>query len=267
MRATLFFHPPLPAHALSCAEVQSRTCLGPRRSESWPFFFLARPVCLSYTMAASACPFAAHLDNFRLLGPGKDQASAASPSAPLTAPLTFSLTFHFQRYDETDVEAFIPSLGVSVEFVLDVASARRTLTLLPLTPVSGPWAGSDSTTANSAFLTAASASALSTPSSNCATGRSLGSAAEGERGVVYQLRVCLSDFRALEEVQLKHLLQVSMLRVQLAHLGTGKGVANSDLSHLRTEERSVTAWNIIWRVRRNPQNEQELIRTVLDPLA
>ncbi|CAJ1990033.1 hypothetical protein conserved [Leishmania donovani] len=218
-------------------------------------------------MAASACSSAVHLDNFRLLAAGNDTVSAAQSSAPLTAPLSFSLTFHFQRYDGADFESFITSLGVSVDFVADVASEKTTLILLPLTPVSGSWARPDSTTANGAFLVAASASDSATSSSDHEAGAPLDGAAGAVPGVMYQLRVHLSDFRALEEVPLKHLLQVSMMRVRLAHLGTGDGVANSDLSDPRTEECSVAAWNVIWRVRRNPQNEQELIRTVLDPLA
>ncbi|CBZ28260.1 conserved hypothetical protein [Leishmania mexicana MHOM/GT/2001/U1103] len=218
-------------------------------------------------MAASACSSAVNLHNFRLLATGNDTASAAPSSAPLTAPLSFSLTFHFQRYDGADFESFITSLGVSVDFVADVASEKTTLTLLPLTPVSGPLARPDSTTANGAFLMAASASDLSTSSSDYAAGAPVDGAAGAAPGVMYQLRVYLSDFRPLEAVQLKHLLQVSMMRVRLARLGTGDDVANSDMRDPRTEERSVAAWNVIWRVRRNPQNEQELIRTVLDPLA
>lgn len=218
-------------------------------------------------MAASACSSAVHLDNFRLLAAGHDAAHAAPSSAPLTAPISFSLTFHFQRYDGADFESFISSLGVSVDFVADVASEQTTLTLLPLTPVSGPWARRDTAAANGAFLMAASASDSSTSSSDYAAGAPLDGAAGAAPGMMYQLRVYLSDFRALEKVQLKHLLQVSMMHVRLAHLGTSDGVGNSDSSDPRTEERSVAAWNVIWRVRRNPQNEQELIRTVLDPLA
>ncbi|CAM45450.1 conserved hypothetical protein [Leishmania braziliensis MHOM/BR/75/M2904] len=216
--------------------------------------------------ASAASPFAVHLDHFRLLDAGRDTTNAAPSSAPLTAPLFFSLTIRFQRSDEADLAPLITALGVSVDFVADVASAKQTLTLLPPTPVSGPQSRLNSTTPNGAFLTAASASDSSASPFNFLADAPLNSADDAAPGAVYQLIVYLRDFHALGEVQLKHLLQVSMMRVRLTHLGPGKSIAESDSSDSRTEE-CLAAWNVIWRVRCNPQNEKELIRTVLDPLA
>ncbi|KAG5499311.1 hypothetical protein JIQ42_04125 [Leishmania sp. Namibia] len=218
-------------------------------------------------MAASVFSPAVHLHNFRLLTVGNDTANTAPSSAPLTAPLSFSVTFRFYRCDEADLAATIAALGVAVDFVADVASEKKMLALLPLTPLSVPRAQADSITSNGAFLVAASPPDLLGSSSDWTVSAPRDGAVGAALSMMYRLTVHLNDFRALEGVQLKHLLQVSMMRVRLVRLGASDDVMGHGSSSPRTEERSIAAWNVVWQVRRNPQNEKELIRTVLDPLA
>ncbi|KAG5501511.1 hypothetical protein JKF63_03340 [Porcisia hertigi] len=218
-------------------------------------------------MDAAVCSSGVHLDKFGLLSTESEAASpASSSSAPLGAPLFFSLTFHFNcPHDGPEFGGSVAALGVAVDFVADVASEKKTVTLLPLTPLSGPQARSGSATANDAFLTAA-ATDTSPHHSNGLAGPSLGEAADGAPGTVYCLTVRLRNLGALSGIELKHLLQVSVMRVRLAHLGTSEGATAGYSSDSRTEERLLALWNIIWQVRRHPQNEKELIRTVLSPL-
>ncbi|KAG5475395.1 hypothetical protein LSCM1_03508 [Leishmania martiniquensis] len=218
-------------------------------------------------MAASAfCP-AVHLHSFKLLACGDDAANAAPSSAPLTAPLSFSLTFQFCRCDEAGGAPTTNDLGVAVDFVADVASKNATVALLPLTPLGGPRTEADSIRSNGAFAVMANPSDSSGSSSDGAASAPVDDDVGAAPGTMYRLTVHLNDLRALGEVELKHLLQVSMMRVRLVHLGASDGVTDSDASSSRTQEGSLAEWNVVWQVRRSPQGAKELIRTVLDPLA
>ncbi|KPA81003.1 hypothetical protein ABB37_04384 [Leptomonas pyrrhocoris] len=183
-------------------------------------------------------------------------------SASLYAPLHFTISFQVH-------EPIVGSaLFVAVEFIADVASEQPAVSLLPLSCVAP--AG----LANSSAKTATSMAAVTLTSSSSVGGDTSTDALPLQGllapDVLYELTFCVTDLSTLRVIPLKHLLQVSMMRVRLVTAAAATAATETEAErdeNKRGESSAVATWCVVWHVRRDPQNNQELVRTVLSPLS
>ncbi|KPI86327.1 hypothetical protein ABL78_4632 [Leptomonas seymouri] len=193
----------------------------------------------------SAIPCNAQMLGFEVLDAQSN--TCTKTSAPLYAALSFRISFKVRE------PVVAPALFVAVDFIADVASEQPPVPLLPLRPVA-PADLVNSFTKTSESLNAAVLSS-SSPATNEGSIDTLSLLLSPH--ATYALTFSVADLSKLRAIPLKHLLQVSVMRVRLATAVAG---AN-------TEENTVATWKAVWQVRRDPQNNQELVRTLLSPLS
>lgn len=180
------------------------------------------------------------LEGFELLDASSHTRS--STSVAIFTPFHFKLSFTVTQ----PITAH--RLLAAVDFVADVASAQPAVSLLPLCGIAG-----EEDTLNSASRTTAatpvcgSIALSSSPAQPLSDGKVL-----LVPEVSYALTVAVDDLSGLRAIPLKHLLQFSMMSVRLVTVAE--------------KADALATWNVLWQVRRDPQNEQELVRTVLSPL-
>ena len=181
----------------------------------------------------------------------------ASASAPLFAPLRFHVAFRVH----SPVAA--PALYAAVDFIADVASVQPPVCLMPFTPLAPPaFVKRSDTAAASPANTVTLSSSLALP---CAPNELTddGAAPLLSPGVVYELTFTVADLDQLRALPLKHLLQVGMMCLRLT---TALPDSTTEKDWKAVDTDSLATWNVVWHVRRDPQNDRELVRTILSPL-
>jgi hypothetical protein len=184
-------------------------------------------------------------------------------SAPLYAPLSALIVFQVRA------PLTACTVRVAVEFIADVAAEQPPVVLVPFSVVAAAASKADCSVTATAVVGAAvpntvtlSPSVSSSIPAEAPDANTAGVSRLLDPNVKYTLTLTLHNLSALRAIPLKHLLQVSMMRVRLVAVDA----ASVEMENSAADGREVAAWNVVWHVRRDPQRDHELVRTVLDPL-